>query len=74
MLRSGWLRVGADLITRARLRYVGGDREAALADLRAASESFSDRRGMSPGELIVRGRMSGLDIGGEDRNNSSLSP
>jgi hypothetical protein len=64
---SGWLRVGADLITRAKLRYVGGDYEVALADLRAASEFFSDRRGMSLGELIARCRMSGLGPGGDGR-------
>jgi hypothetical protein len=64
MLRPGWLRVGADLITRAQLWYVSGDKRAALADLRAASEFFSDRRGMSLGELIVRCRMSGLDPSG----------
>jgi hypothetical protein len=49
------------------LRYVGGDKRAALTDLRAASEFFSDRRGMSLGELIVRGRMSGLEPGGDGR-------
>ena len=34
LLRKGWLGVGAELITRAQLRYVCGDHGAALADLR----------------------------------------
>ena len=60
LLGKGWLAVGADLITRAQLRYVSGDHEAALADLREASEFFSDRGGMSLGELIRRHGMSEL--------------
>ena len=60
LLGTGWLAVGADLIARGPLRYVGGDHDAALADLRAASEFFSDRRGMSLGELIRRHGMSEL--------------
>jgi hypothetical protein len=65
MLEAGWLRIGADLITRAKLRYVGGDHKAALSDLRSASEFFSDRRGMSLGELIGRSGLTGLAPGGD---------
>jgi hypothetical protein len=60
LLSKGWLKVGADLITRAQLRYVSGDHEAALADLREVSEFFSDRRGMSLVELIQRHGMTEL--------------
>jgi hypothetical protein len=69
LLRKGWLKVGADLITRAQLRYVSGDHEAALADLRVVAEFFSDRRGMSLAELIRRHGMTGLEhrIGGAGR-------
>ncbi|MHC5537140.1 DUF4304 domain-containing protein [Singulisphaera rosea] len=60
LLGKGWQEIGADLITRSRLHYVTGDYEAALADLRRASEFFSDRRGMSLRELIRRNGMSEL--------------
>ena len=46
-------------------RFIGGDHEAALSDLRAASEFFSDRRGMSLGDLIGRNGLTGLASGGE---------
>jgi hypothetical protein len=60
LLGEGWLEVGADLITRAQMRYVSGDHEAALADLREACVFFSDRRGMSLDELIRRHGMTEL--------------
>jgi len=60
LLGKGWLEIGADLITKAQLHYVSGDYATAMADLRQASEFFSDRRGMSLGELIRRHGMSEL--------------
>lgn len=65
-LSRAWLKIGADLITRAKLHHLSGDREAALVDLRRASEYFSDRRGMSLDELIARTGMIGLARGSGD--------
>jgi hypothetical protein len=44
----------ADSELRARLRYVEGDDDGALADLRATARRFADRRGMKVADLVER--------------------
>jgi hypothetical protein len=61
MIQRGWLRIGAHRILKARLHYVNGDLESALADLKYAAEFFADRQGMSLNELIVRHKLNELE-------------
>lgn len=57
MLREFPLDEGARRILRATLEYVGGDFNAALADLKRVAAEFADRQGMSVEHLIERHRL-----------------
>ena len=54
MLREFTLDRGAQRILRAKLEYVTGNFNAALAELRLVSAEFADRQGMSVESLIER--------------------
>lgn len=59
-LRKGWLGSGADRILKARMHYVRGEFEKAIADLQSAADFFSDRHGMDLKHLIQDNNMSQL--------------
>ncbi|MCY1081556.1 DUF4304 domain-containing protein [Archangium lansingense] len=54
MLREFSLDEGTQRILRAELEYVGGNFNAALAELKLVAAEFADRRGMSVESLIER--------------------
>jgi hypothetical protein len=59
-LRKGWLGNGADRILKARMHYVRGEFEKAIADLQSAAAFFSDRQSMDLKHLIQDHNMSQL--------------
>jgi hypothetical protein len=52
LLQKDWLGKGADRILKARMHYVRGEFEQAIADLQNAATFFSDRQSMELKQLI----------------------
>jgi len=60
LLEQNWLHVGADLLLKARMHYVAGDFQAAIAEVKAAAAFFSNRQASTPLDIIRRENMATL--------------